>query len=127
MSASSGSVMSPRPCVRPGRVASITTAATTTLTQPKRIVPVSVVQRRLAVGSVEDGVGDIGVSLARPLPLGSFHRRGRRARKTNGSVCVLGVLRGEKLWSCQKVTPALSPNVRGAPFSPMKPEGASGP
>ena len=58
--ASSGSVMSPRPCVRPGSVASMTTAATTTLTQPKRIVPVSVVQRRLAVGGVEDGVEDIG-------------------------------------------------------------------
>ncbi len=49
--------MSPRPCVRPGRVASITTAATTTLTQPKRIAPVSVVQRRPGVGIVEDGAG----------------------------------------------------------------------
>ena len=27
----------------------------------------------------------------------------------------------------QNVTPALTPNVRGRPISPMKPDGASGP
>jgi hypothetical protein len=121
--------MSPRPCVRPGRVASITTAATTTLTQPKRIAPVSVVQRRLVVGRVEDGAADIRVSLTRRRQWGrtlTAEAAERVEHQESGSSCsAISVLKS--LGQGQNLTPALRPNVRGAPFSPMKPDGASGP
>ena len=96
--------MSPRPCVRPGKVASMTTAATTTFTQPRRIAPASAVQPRPVVGIVEDGAGVMRLD----------------ALSSNASLFSVSSV-------AQKVTPALNPNVRGAPFSPTNPDGASGP
>ena len=74
--ASIGSVIRPSPCVRPGNVASITMAATTTLIQPAARM-----------------------------------REGRSAVRYGAN-------------PCQKRTPKLTPAVRGAPISPMNPDGA---
>ena len=93
--------MRPKPCVRPGRVASMTTAPMTTLTHPRRIAPVSADQPRLEVEIVDEGAGGMKLEAL-------------QTQLSAGPVA-------------QNITPARTPNVRGAPFSPMNPDGASGP
>ena len=75
------------------------------------------------------GRGPSERSLAPPFPLGKpftaeSAERAEHERYGSASSAISAV---KSFWQPQNFTPALNPNVRGAPFSPMNPDGTSGP
>ena len=97
-SRSIGSVMSPRPCVRPGRVASMMTAATTTLIQPVHARRTSLSAADGLAASILDAapgliMGRTGGASALPCELsGRLVRHANRPERTGILIAQLGIV-----------------------------------